>query len=368
MSASERIHQLARAIGRFRDPGDPLRHRLCDETPHMSAEVMAAGLDASLAAWDEAGIAALWSEEQPYIAAGTRPTLAAVVLGGVLPPSHIQAIAYPFLLGAELIVKHPSADPLFPRLFAAALQGERITVVGRLGLGGVLQRADAVVVVGDDETVRTVAADVSVSTPLLGFGHQTAACIVLGSAVARSEHTAADIARDVTLFDQLGCLSPREILVVGGAGDAAALATNLAAQMEGLAPRAPLGVPIEAAIRAQRESAFAEGAPVHGPDDLQWTVLALSGGAWEGTPGGRTVVVRSIERLSTLPDVLAPLRGHLSAVAVAGGQLDPVTEHALIRFGASRIVPAGQLQCAPPTWPHDGHRPLGALCRWCGRV
>lgn len=361
--ARDRINRLARAVDRFRRDGSSLRERLCAETPHMAGETMAAGLDMALEPWDETGIAALWSEEQPYLAGGHGPALAAVVLGGVLPPSHIQAIAYPWLLGAEVIVKHPSADPLFPRLFAEAL-GEGITVVGRLGLGGVLSRADAVVAVGDDDSVRAIGGEVAVGTPFVGYGNRTAVTIVLGP-VARAEPVAQDVLRDVVTFDQLGCLSPREIFVVGGAADARVLGENLARGMADLPMRAPLGPAVEGALRAHREGALVRGDVVHGPDDLQWGVQVQEGGVWTGTPGGRHVIVRLVDRLPDIPDTLAAARGRLSAVAVAGGDLDPVLQGTLIRQGASRIVRAGQLQAAPPTWPHDGHRPLASLCRWC---
>ncbi len=366
MSAQDRIHRLAGAIARFRSPDDAMRQRLCAETEHMAPETMATGLDVSLAGWDETGLTALWSEAQPYLQSAVRPALAAVVLGGVLPPSHIQAIGYPFLLGAEVIVKHPSSDPLFPTLFAEAL-GEGVTVVGRLGLGGVLSRADAVVAVGDDESVRAIGSELAVATPFHAFGHRTAVTVVTGGPVARARPTADDIARDIAVFDQLGCLSPREVLVIGELADAGILAQNLADVLATLPPRASLGVAVEGALRALREQALVLGQTVHGPEDLQWGVTVASGGAWSGTPGGRHVVVRVIDHLTSLPDVLAPLRGHLSAIAVAGGDLDPVTCSALVRMGASRIVRVGQLQSPPPTWPHDGRRPLAGLCRWYGR-
>ena len=368
MRARDRIHRLAGAIERFRSEGDVLRERLLSETPHMSPETMAAGLDLSLGPWDETGLSALWSEEQPYLGDGIFPDLAVVILGGVLPPSHVQAIAYPYLLGAEVIVKHPSADALFPSLFAEAL-GPGITVVGRLGLGGLLSRADAAIAVGEDESVRSLACELPASTPFLGFGHQTAVTVVLGTPAAGAESVAESIARDILCFDQLGCLSPREVFVLGDFATAANLASSLARAMKrSAAPRKALGPAIEAAIRLVREEALVAGEPVLGPDDLQWGVIASRQAVWTGTPGGRHVIVRPVPRLSQLPEALSPMAGHLSAVGVAGGDLDDGTVRALARLGASRVVPAGELQTPPPTWPHDGRRPLASLCRWVGRA
>jgi hypothetical protein len=365
MSQHKRIYRLAEAIRCFLTPGDDYRERLCTGTSAMTSETMAAGLDASLSSWDETGIAALCSEEEAYMRGGVAPELVAVILGGVLPPSHIQAIAYPYLLGAEVIVKHSSADPLFPSLLANAL-GDGVTVMGRLGFGGVLSRADAIVAVGDDESILAIQKEVAVATPFLGFGHRSAIDLVCGSVIARSNETAVEVARDIALFDQLGCLSPREVLVIGTPEDALVLAENIALHMADLPPRVALEVSIEAAIRGTREVARALGRTVLGPDDLQWGITVEEMGQWTGTPGGRQVIVRSLSKLGQIPETLATIQGHLSAVGVAGGDLDPATQRALIRLGASRIVPVGTLQTAPPTWPHDGRRPLASLCRWCG--
>lgn len=326
---------------------------------------MAEGLTISLGPWDETGLMALWSAEQPYLDGGLAPRLAAVVLGGVLPPSHVQAIAYPWLLGADIIVKRPSRDPWFVDHLAAAL-GPGITLVDRMGLGGALGRVDAVVAVGSDASVREVLSNVPVSTPALSFGHQTAIAVVPGPA-ARSEPVAASVVRDLATFDQLGCLSPREVFVVGNLTDARHLAGNVAMGLARAPRRLALDVACEGALRGARESALLRGHEVLGPDDLQWGLTVVEGGEWCGTPGGRHAIVRVVPTFEALIDALSPIRGHLSAVSVAGTDLAPGTREALVRLGASRVVRSGQLQAAPPTWPHDGRRPLASLCRWFGR-
>jgi hypothetical protein len=361
-----RIHTLATAISRLVDPDDELHQRLCRETPHMSPETMSKGLITSLTPWDEIGLSALYAEEQAYCAGGVPPQLCLVVLGGVLPPSHIQAMAYPYLLGSELIVKYPSRDPLFASIFAEAL-GDDLLIVERLGFGGVWSRADAAVAVGDDESINAISRHIAAATPMLRFGHRTAIGIVMGAAVARSRSTAHDIALSIGTFDQLGCLSPREILVVGGEADAAALGEGIGQELATLPLRCSLGLEVESSLRSFRETGLAGDLPIFGPDDLQWGVQVRVGGTYEGTPGGRHVIVRAVESLSVLPEVLTPIAGRISAVGLAGGPLDPATSMMLVRYGASRIVDVGQLQSPPPTWPHDGCRPLASLCRWFSR-
>ena len=366
MSVHARIQRFARAIERLRTVGDPLHERLCAETPHMAPEVMSRGLNVSLAGWDEAGLTALWTEAQPHLQGAIRPSRATVILGGVLPPSHVQALAYPYLLGAELQVKAPQADSLFLSLFLAALDDPTVTEVQRSGLAEVLKRADAVVAVGGDESIRAIDLEFPVSTPYLGFGHRTAIAMVTAPARVREHATVSALARDVLTFDQLGCLSPREIWVLGTLQDAESLAESLALAFDGSPQRASLGVPVEAAIRLARETAQMEGHSVQGPSDLQWGVFVCEEGVWTGTPGGRHVVVRAVSDPSRFPEVLAPMARQLSAVSVAGAPFNDTVYDLLVHHGASRIVRAGELQAAPPTWPHDGRRPLAALCRWCG--
>ena len=76
------------------------------------------------------------------------------------------------------------------------------------------------------------------------------------------------------------------------------------------------------------------------------------------------MIVRRLETLECLSSALLPVHGYLSAVSLDGYDRSSLREP-LIRAGASRIVEAGNLQNAPPRWPHDGRRPLASLCRWC---
>jgi hypothetical protein len=329
----------------------------------MAADTMARGLDVSLQDWDASGLFALWELESPHLIDAVMPRVVGVVLGGVLPPSHLQALAYPLLLGARIIVKPPQADPLFTDLFRACYDDD-ITVVDRAGWQDRLAEMDAVIAVGDDDSVRELSSHIPLSTPFVAYGHRTAISLVDGDAV--DADISEGIASDVGVFDQLGCLSPQEVFVMGGRDEADTLASMLADQLALLPPRHVLGPSIEGSIRSFREMAVMRGDVVHGPPDLSWGVVRSNGGLWTGTPGGRHVVVRHVPDRQVALAALGSLHGRLSAASYAGDSVDGPLRDGLIRHGASRIVPVGRLQCAPPTWPHDGQRPLAALCRWVG--
>ena len=359
----QRVQRLSRAIHCFKTPGDPIRERLCSETPHMSPETMARGLDVSLQGWNASGLLALWEEESPHLTDAVIPRVVGVVLGGVLPPSHLQAMAYPLFLGARIIVKPPQADPLFTDLFRACYDDD-ITVVDRAGWQNRLDEMDAVIAVGDDASVRQLSSHIPLSTPFVAYGHRTAIALVDGDAVDAG--ISEGLARDVGVFDQLGCLSPQEVFVVGSSDEADTVAWTLADHLALLPPRRDLGPSLEGAIRSFREMAIMRGDVVHGPMDLSWGIVRSNGGPWTGTPGGRHVVVRHVLDHQAALVALDSLHGRLSAASYAGSGIDGPLRAGLIRHGASRIVPVGRLQCAPPNWPHDGQRPLAALCRWVG--
>ena len=315
----DRIDRLASAIAAFRSPGDSHRKRLCDETPHMTPETMSRGLDLSLEGWDVEGLQALWAQESPHLRDAVFPQVVGVVLGGVLPPSHLQAMVYPLMLGARIVVKAPSADPLFPALFQDCY-GDGVTVVDRVAWQDQVTRLDAVITVGDDDSVRDVAAQLPLSTPFVGYGHRTALVCVDGDAV--NEELATALATDVGTFDQLGCLSPREVFVRGTLEQADALAAMLSESLSRLPPRFDLGPAIEGAIRTFRDMAVLGDDVLSGAADLSWGVIRSNGGTWTGTPGGRHVVVRQFSDSQAVVDALEPLQGTLSAVATAGQQLN----------------------------------------------
>src|SRR5208282_5481459 len=118
-----------------------------------------------------------------------------------------------------------------------------------------------VVAYGDDASIAALsAAAARRARPLAGFGSRLSGALVLPGASPSAAETAADgLARDVTLFEQRGCLSPHHVFVVGDAGEARGFAARLARALERLARRLPtparLPLAAAAAIRGLRERA-----------------------------------------------------------------------------------------------------------------
>ena len=111
------------------------------------------------------------------------------------------------------------------------------------------------------------------------------------------------LARDVALWDQLGCLSPVAVYAVGGADPGEALAGALA-DAETRWPRGR--VPLEArnAATAEADQARMRGAAVHGDADGLYTVVCERDSRWRPAPMYRFVHVHPVPDAAALLDAL----------------------------------------------------------------
>jgi acyl-CoA reductase-like NAD-dependent aldehyde dehydrogenase len=276
------------------------------------------------------------------------------VLASNVPALALPAIALGCLAGAAVVVKSGRGDPLsapaFQRALAAVDPDLAATVVTTYWPGGerthedvVLARADVVVVTGGDAAIAALAA--RVRGRLVAHGPRlSVATVTDGDAVA------ADVALDVALHDQRGCLSPHAVYVDG---DARGFAGRLATALDALATRLPPGpVSIEerAAARAARDDDDWAGAEVRtGPGG---TVAYDARPTFRPTGGRRTIRVHPHTTLATALPV-----GRIECVGVAGR----VETAALARLGVARVCPVGRMQRPPLSWPRGQRGPLRAL-------
>ena len=163
-----------------------------------------------------------------------------------------------------------------------------------------------------------------------------------GASPSAAEAAADGLARDVTLFEQRGCLSPHHVFVVGDAGEARGFAARLARALERLERRlpSPARLPLDAAaaIRALRERArwralaqrpdgsrttsrygraSASQRPARRRATWDWTVIYDGDAAFSASPGYRTVFVSALESADELGERLGAAAGRLEAFALA---------------------------------------------------
>lgn len=389
--AREVLAGLAQALDLLRDPAAPPHQELLRSLPEatgFSPEVVREGLRVALSEWTgETLLRAVESELGPGLGeTGPRhargfPTTA-VLLAGALPCPTLAALLAPLALRSGVVAKPSLHDPCTARVLAETLLGVDP------GLGASLQvvefrseedpateallQADCVVASGSDATMARVARGVAPPRRFVAYGHRVSVA-VLGPTAASHEgldEAAAALAMDVSLWDQLGCLSPVAVYLLGTRGRVPEITlesfANAFTNIEKTLPRGRVALQAASDWAAERDAAelrAASGKGVALRTGAGFTVVAEADAAWRGSPLHRFLRIHPVPDLESLEAALHPIAPHLAAVGVAG--LDEAARRALARSGASRICPLGRMQAPPLAWCHDGRPWLLPLARLC---
>lgn len=375
LPADRLLDAWASTVEAFLDPGSAERQELAPALSRL-CRLSPEGLDAALAAVlggvRREPAAALFAEaEAMTVAPDAGPVL--VVLASNLPALAVQPLLPALVLRRPVLLKSPSAEPLFAPAFLAALArrepGLANAVAAATWTGGdecietpVLAAAGTVIAYGDAEALDSF--ERRAPGRLVGYGPKTSLAVI-GETVPPRE-AAEGLARDIALLDQRGCLS---IAAVYTAGDASALADELARALSDLARRWPPGPPDAAALSSVQQLRL-EG-EMRGlrqpslPLDAG-TVLVDPEPAFHPSPGLRTVRIHPLSHLDRLPDLLAPWTGRLQGAALAGEDAWALAPR-LAALGFSRFALPGELQSPDATWHNGGIHPLQALSPLPGR-
>jgi hypothetical protein len=352
------------------------------------------GIEAHLGALDEAGLSAWLERSGPPEGPpgdGGAPLRVAILAADNLPGVGLFPAVAGLLAGARVTVKLPADGEPFLEAFVAELRrrdegvGSRLQLAawrgGSTGGDRVIDEADLLVVLGRDETV----ARLSARRPGRVIGLGTGLSFALVEEGAPLRDAARLLARDVALWEQAGCLSPRGVLFEGGTAKLREFLDHLAEAMEdrarAWAPR-PRTVAEEAAariLRAELEARARSGEvgdvrlPVDGSS--AWTVwveaereLSADGarGAAERDAGWpdripnpllRSLWIRRVAgREAVLDFFRAAPRERLQALAVALRPDEPEDPFlsSLRACGVHHVAPVGELQSPPVDWPNKG--------------
>ena len=373
LEASRIADALARACGLWRDR-DYARRRDAIAAIAHSAGYSVAMLDNSIDA-----LLKPFTSDALKLAAGTaaRPTAPSrldtpktvgFIAAGNVAGAGIHEIAIALIAGARVVIKTASAEPIFFAEFARTLgeidcdAGARIEVRNwsrdRTDLtAAFVENCDLVVAYGDDATIE------SLRRPnLIGFGSRVSGALIAPDGIepSRIDEIADLLARDVALFEQLGCLSLHQVFVVSRYGRAAReLAIRMSRALERLsASMPPARIPLHdaASIRGVRERArwrAIAGEPVelfegHG---IEWTlILEPRANSFKVSPGFRTVHVTAVRDLAEFRACIAPVSGRIEAMAVYGEGCE-IEARAI---GIPYVCAPGEMQSPPLDWRHGG--------------
>lgn len=291
------------------------------------------------------------------------------VVSGNTPHAALQSLIGGLLLGSRNRVKLPHRGLIEVDEFVARLPHElRATVETSTDLPEIwLASAEAVIVYGSDQTISALRARTPAGKIFIGHGHKASLGIVWDDPEFAS---CAGAARDASLFDQQGCLSPQIFYVrESRPGFAREYAGHLASAMDRFNrthPRGPLTVEEKADI-ANLRAAYrfrAAGdlrvALWEGGGNLDWTVIYEEDAWLTASPLNRVIFVKPLP--PDLPVAMGPAVDHVGAVG-----LWPCTEELADRFAdlrPSRFCPIGHMQDPPWTWHNGGVARLASLVKW----
>ena len=403
----EIVDVLARAVARWYDPGYPLRRVAEELLPAITGyapEMVRRGLKEHLKTFRHERLLRFVAQDfdnplvldgfQPNRAGGRSraygPRLTTQVFAGNVPGLPVWNLICGLLVKSATLGKSASGEPLFPVLFAQSVAEEDRELAQCLAIvhwpGGsaevesaAFSRSDAVTATGGSATIESITRRVPVGMPLLTYGHKVSFAVLGRESLALNRYpdTARRAARDVSQYDQQGCLSPHVIFVErGGAVQPKTFAAAVAAEMgrfEQSKPRARLSVAESAAIdgvRSQyefRSYADTEGVEVFiSPHGSAWTVIyEQAPRRFEPSPLNRVVRIHPVDGIEDVPQLLEPLRRYVQTAGVSCAP-DRLAGWAAVlgRCGVDRICAVGQMPDPAPGWHHDGRGSLSALVRW----
>ena len=294
------------------------------------------------------------------------PEMILHIVSGNTPHAALQSLIRGLLVGAHNRCKLPGAGLPEVEQFRAALPPQlaaRVETATDLPEAWLAQ-APVVVVFGGDATITHFRQRLEPWQRLIPHGHRYGLGVVFDDP---QFHSIPGAARDVSLFDQQGCLSPHLFYV--RREQAREYAGRLALAMEAWAqmhPPAPLSVAEAGAVTALRdEFRFRAGLDPQttlweSPGGLRWSVLLDSTPAFTPSCLNRTVFIKPLP--DDLPGALRKVRPHLGNIGIYPAT--PENAEAVAGLGASRICPIGRMQEPPLTWHHDGQPVLSPLVTW----
>lgn len=157
-----------------------------------------------------------------------------VLLSSNVFTAPLRALALAAAVGSRTLVRPSRREPVFTQLLHQRAP-DQFGIVQELQP----EPGDVVLAFGSDETLAQVAADLPAGVRFVGHGHGMGIAMVgAGADLARA---AAQLALDVVLFDQQGCLSPRLVLI-DQSNDVAHFVRLLACELVTWEARVPLGL------------------------------------------------------------------------------------------------------------------------------
>ena len=351
-SPSERLRALLAGARALVDPSTSLGVRARRELP-ASTGLSPEGVELALRSCLEHSPGA---DEVAALLASVTPSRRAHVLlpGNVFVAAH-RAIALALATGGEVQVRASRREPVMARLLCEA-SGQLFRIVETLSP----EPGDQLWAYGSDATLDELGASLRSGVRVHAGGHGYGVVVVEGDVVPAGAPSAErragicrGIARDVALFEQRGCLSPRIVLCRGSVEWVRELAVELSIALAAEERRIPLGRLGDDELAERRR--YEQSVRYLGellPAGSGVVGLVVEGDAVLCPPAGRHL---HVARVASLRASLGHIAHEIVSVGVAGGEALRVELASLLP--AARLAEPGQMQRPPFDGPVDRRPP-----------
>ena len=316
------------------------------------------------------------------------PALTTHIFSGNVPGLPAISLIRGYLIKSANLGKPSSEEPVFPALFVRSIAAVDPKLAAATAIfpweGGdtaveaaAFATSEAVIAYGSDASIQQIRSRVPPGIRFVGHGHRISFAVVGHEVLAADSlpHLTEQIAYDVSLFDQQGCVSPHVIYVErGGVVPPEEFAQRLAEAMEAFdraMPRGQLTIEDTSTIqqvRTEAELGELQGEPVRlfqSSSGTAWTVIYEEDPTFVPSCLNRVVRVKSVTDIKEVSRLVRPISRYLQTVgtAMAPERRDQLAE-ALAPLGVCRICPVGEMPHPPLDWHHDGGFSLLPLLRW----
>ncbi len=285
------------------------------------------------------------AEVEALVGGATEAMSVTVVLSPNVFTASLRAIALAKAAADTVFVKASRREPFFARLLGEHARDAHVSFVNEVDYRAIA--SGEVHAYGSDSTLRTIAHQLDKS--VVFRAHGTGFGVAYLDASAPIEACANALSRDVVLFDQSGCLSPRIAFVVGDADRAEAFASTLFVALASWAERVPRGElddRTRADLRRYLDSMHMTGR-VHEAVDC---AVTLSGMATL-PPAARVMHVVHVASFEEVVPALGALAPFVTTVGCHGA---PPEMSSLAR--GHRMAALGMMQSPPFDGPVDPRR------------
>ncbi|MBK1829663.1 hypothetical protein JIN77_02915 [Verrucomicrobiaceae bacterium R5-34] len=286
------------------------------------------------------------------------------IVSGNTPHAAFQSLLRGLLLGSHNTIKLPSSGlPELTRWVGSLPDALHALVVSTTELtDSHWQRANVVVAIGSDATMQQVQEQIRPDQTFIPHGHK----LSIGVVTADFEQAATLAAKDSSLFNQRGCLSPHAIYVQGDARKFATLMAQKMARFNQHTPAESLSLSEAGAVANLRETtrflaANGDTTELWHSGDLAWTVIWENDSTLKLSCLNRCVYIKPLPEPCTA-ETLGAEAHYLSTIALH--PFDPDLAERLAELPAHRICPLGKSQEPSLFWHHDGFAPLASLVKW----